>query len=107
MEHNNIFLYPTLVSQLDNHDRYNLKVSNAVLFLPPNIKSVFYSAMNENRLNEHLMLNCLMNYVLLEEESSILERLDKDAKSIVCAYLNEKILLYLREKNPKTLFELI
>jgi len=88
-------LYPHTIAKLTDVDRYRLKNSTAVIFLPDNIKSVFYADMSKNRLNEHLMLNSLMNYVLLETNSDILERLEPATRSIMCEHLNAKIDIYL------------
>lgn len=101
MEYPNIFLYPTLVAHLDDHDRYRLKNSTAVLFLPKDIKGLFMSAMYENRLNEHLMLGEMLKYVLLESNCDILDRFDREKKHIICNHLNSTIIDYIRENKPE------
>lgn len=62
---------------------------------------VFMVAMAENRLNEHLMLKEMLKYVLLENNSSILERFDIEKKPIICTYLNRKIVDYIKENKPE------
>ena len=88
-------LYPETIAKLSSSDKYKLQCSTAIIFLPDDIKSIFYTDMSKNRLNEHLMLNCLMDYVLLESNSDILDRLSPSTKSTMCEYLNTKIDNYL------------
>ena len=107
MEYPNIFLYPSVVAHLDYNDRYKLKNSTAIIFLPKDIKSVFMMAMAENRLNEHLMLGEMLKYVLLESNCDILERFDRIAKVTICKHLNSKIVEYIKENKPEVELDLI
>jgi len=74
-----------------------MKVSTAAIFLPDDVKSIFYADMSKNGLNEHLMLGCLVDYVLLQSHSDILDRLATSTKSTMCKYLNEKVDSYLTD----------
>ena len=78
---------------LTEQDKYTIRTSSAIMFMPIELRQKFLDSAWSTNLNEHLLFNQAMNYFLepRKKHSGIFLRLDDRAMQSVLDYIVPKV----------------